>query len=72
MNTQQQIAQELNTDSGNLDFVATLDEAGQQQLLTHIRGARKAHERHIHQSMQQALEHFPRILRGPVKKVFGL
>lgn len=72
MNHLQQIAQELDTDSDKLDFASALGEAEQQQLLDHIRSARKAHERHIHQSMQQALEHFPRILRGPVKKVFGL
>ena len=72
MDTWQQIVKELNTSPDNLEDIKALDEAGQEKLLRHVQEARTANEQHIHQSMHEALGHFPRWLRKPVRKVLGL
>lgn len=72
MDTWQQIVKELNTSPDNLEDIKALDEASQEKLLRHVLEAREANERHINESMQEALGHFPRWLRKPVKKVLGL
>ena len=72
MNNLQQIASKLNTTAENLELLKALDETSQRQLLEHIQHAHKANEKHIYKSMEEALVHFPRLLRGPVKRVFGL
>lgn len=72
VDTWQQIVQELNTSPDNIDHIKALDETSQEKLLRHVQEARKANEQHIHESMHEALGHFPRWLRKPVKKVFGL
>ena len=72
MDTWQQIVKELNTSADKLKDIKALDEASQEKLLQHVREARKANEQHIHESMHEALGHFPRWLRKPVRKVLGL
>ncbi len=49
-----------------------LDEAAARQLAEHLDEADRAHHKHIEASMQEALNHFPRLLRGPIKKIFGM
>lgn len=72
MDKMDQIASELKTNTDSIQLLHALDEGGREQLLEHIKQARKANETHIHNSMEKALQHFPRLLRGPVKRIFGL
>ncbi len=52
--------------------VAALSVEQQQQLLKDLQAAKRTHEKHLNQAMQDALGHLPWIIRGPVKKMFGL
>ena len=72
MNHLEQIARELKTTTKNMELLQAMDEPSQRKLLEHIQHAHKTNEQHIYKSMEQALEHFPRMLRGPVKRIFGL
>ncbi|MCG8669954.1 MAG: hypothetical protein MI867_11115 [Pseudomonadales bacterium] len=72
MNHLEQIARELKTTTKNMELLQAMDETSQRKLLEHIQHAHKTNEKHIYKSMEQALEHFPRMLRGPVKRIFGL
>lgn len=62
----------LGVDSGALPCLDKLDDAAAKQLARHLDEANRAHHQHIEQSMQEALNHFPRLLRGPIKKIFGM
>lgn len=50
----------------------TLDDADRQRLADLVRAARVAQGAELQQSLLAALDHLPRPLRGPVRKVFGL
>ena len=52
--------------------VEGLDPKEQQQLLEHLTEAKKVHEQRLNQAMLDALDHLPWIVRGPIKKIFGL
>ncbi len=62
----------LGVDDGALPCLDKLDDAAAKQLAAHLEEANGAHHRHIEDSMQEALNHFPRLLRGPIKKIFGM
>ena len=62
----------LHTQAANLEFLGVLDEDAQQQLLTDIERAHAAHGNHIHKKMEEALGHLPWLIRGPIKKMFGI
>lgn len=61
----------LRCDADALRFLEKLDDNACEQLAAHLKSANSAHHRHIENSMQEALNHFPRIIRGAVKKLFG-
>lgn len=61
----------LGLDATETDFLDALDAGAQQQLLADIDQAREEHRRHIREALQEALNHVPRLLRGPLKKLFG-
>jgi hypothetical protein len=50
----------------------TLPDDEMQELADLIRGARAAQGAELQASLLGALDHIPRPLRGPVRKVFGL
>lgn len=49
-----------------------LSAANQKKLAADLADAHKAHDAFLKQSMDNALEHIPRLLRGTVKKILGL
>ncbi len=55
-----------------LGFLEVLGEADQSQLLLDIDSARREHHRQIVASLEEALEHIPRLIRGPIRKLFGV
>lgn len=50
----------------------SLSDGEQQRLADLILAARKAQGEELQASLLSALDHLPRLLRGPVRKVFGL
>lgn len=67
----QALEQALGGNSQNLEFLASLDDAAQQQLVADIAQAKQAYRKNIENSLDEALNHIPRLLRGPIKKLFG-
>ncbi len=49
-----------------------LSAANQKKLAADLAAAHQAHDAFLKQSMDNALEHIPRLLRGTVKKILGL
>jgi hypothetical protein len=68
----QKLARLLRSPPEKLDFLEPLTAAERQQLAGDIEQARQAHSQHIRGAMAEALDHLPWLLRGPVKKLFGL
>lgn len=62
----------LDQTAEELAFLQQLPGRVQAQLLADIEAARAEHKRQIMASLNEALEHVPRLLRGPVKKIFGV
>jgi hypothetical protein len=52
--------------------LGALDDEHLAELAGLVRSARAAQGRELQESLQAALAHLPRPLRGPVRKVFGL
>jgi len=69
MSGREALHQQLRTDPpAGLD----LPDEEQQQLADLIRAARATQGKELEASLLGALDHLPRPLRGPVRKVFGL
>ncbi len=66
------LAELLHTDAGKLDFLAPLSASQQQQLASDVQSAHSAHAAHIKEKMEEALSHIPWLIRGPIKKLFGM
>ncbi len=66
------LRQMLRGKDGELGFLDKLDASAAAKLQEHLQEANRAHHRHIEDSMQEALNHFPRLLRGPIRKLFGM
>lgn len=49
-----------------------LSTANQKKLAADLSAALEAHDAFLKESMDNALEHIPRLLRGTVKKILGL
>lgn len=49
-----------------------LSAANQKKLAADLTNAHQAHDAFLKESMDNALEHIPRLLRGTVKKILGL
>lgn len=49
-----------------------LSTANQKKLAADMAAAHQAHDAFLKESMDNALEHIPRLLRGTVKKILGL
>ncbi len=49
-----------------------LSTANQKKLAADLAQAHEAHDAFLKESMDNALEHIPRLLRGTVKKILGL
>ncbi len=49
-----------------------LSAASQKKLAADLAAAHQAHDAFLKKSMDNALEHIPRLLRGTVKKILGL
>ena len=62
----------LDQSASELAYLEVLQAADQAQLLADIAVARKAHKREIVGSLEEALNHIPRLLRGPIRKLFGV
>lgn len=62
----------LGQSAEDLSFLDALPAKAQQQLLEDIEAARAEHKRLIIDSLNEALNHVPRLLRGPLKKIFGV
>lgn len=69
MNTE--LSNSLGKPADELGFLAALDDQAQQRLLDDIQHARQEHRDNIKQSLEDALNHVPRLLRGPLRKIFG-
>ena len=62
----------LDQPAAELDFLTVLPAHAQEQLVADIEAAREAHKREIVTSLEEALNHIPRLLRGPIRKIFGV
>lgn len=67
-----QLAEGLGQPVEELGYLQALSPTAQQQLLTDIAAARKAHKKEIIASLNEAINHVPRLLRGPIRKIFGV
>ena len=61
----------LHAETGDLPLLDKLDDAAAEQLYAHLEEAKKAHDEHIRLSMREALDHFPRMMHGTLRKMFG-
>lgn len=68
----QELPTALDQPASELAYLEVLQAVDQAQLLADIEAARKAHKREIVSSLEEALNHIPRLLRGPVRKLFGV
>jgi hypothetical protein len=68
----QELMTALDQSASELAYLEVLQAADQAQLLADIAVARKAHKREIVGSLEEALNHIPRLLRGPIRKLFGV
>ncbi|MDX1495929.1 MAG: hypothetical protein R3352_00085 [Salinisphaeraceae bacterium] len=66
------LQQALGQPAEALAFLETLSKESQNQLTADIEAARKAHKKEIIASLNEALDHVPRLLRGPIRKIFGV
>lgn len=55
-----------------LPELEALTAAQQKQLVQDLEHAHQKHDAFLKESMDNALEHIPRLLRGAVKKILGL
>lgn len=67
-----ELAQALGKPGAELAFLGALDKAAQAKLVSDIQQARQQHRDNIEQSLADALNYIPRLLRGPIKKLFGI
>lgn len=67
-----EIVEALGQPAEALDFLAKLPPDAQVQLAEDVQAARQQHKREIIASLEQAVEHIPRLLRGPIRKLFGV
>lgn len=49
-----------------------LDSKSQKKLAADLAAAHEKHDAFLQKSMEEALNHIPRLLRGTVKKILGL
>ena len=68
----QELLTALDQPAAELAYLEVLKASDQAQLLDDISAARKAHKREILDSLEEALNHIPRLLRGPIRKLFGV
>lgn len=66
------LAKLLHADAAKVEFLSALGEDGRKRLVADVEQAHKSHSRHLRQSMQDALNHIPWLLRGPIRKLFGV
>lgn len=57
---------------GSMPELEALGKDAQQQLAADLKSAHEAHDAFLQKSMEEALNHIPRLLRGAVKKILGL
>lgn len=62
----------LDQSASELTFLEVLPDQAQVALAADIEAARQSHKREIVNSLEEALEHIPRLLRGPIRKIFGV
>lgn len=68
----QKLAVELDQPAAELAFLESLPDKAQATLLEDIEAARQTHKQEIVGSLEEALNHIPRLLRGPIRKIFGV
>ncbi len=68
----QEIAEALGTSPDQVVFLEVLDDEARRRLLGDLEDARAAHAAHIESSMRRAFNHVPRLLRRPLRKLFGV
>ena len=66
------LAELLHASPAQLEFLSGLSGADQKKLAADIQAAHSAHARHIKEKMEEALGHLPWLIRGPVRKLFGV
>lgn len=62
----------LDRPAEELIFLEALPARAQAALAEDIQAARQSHKREIVSSLEEALKHIPRLLRGPIRKIFGV
>ncbi len=50
--------------------LSTLDAAAQARLAKTLSEARKRQQKHLGESIDEALKHIPALLRGPIRRLF--
>lgn len=70
--TKAALAHSLGSTTRDLAFLDVLDEKALQHLQTDIERAKAQHAESLRKAMEAALNHLPRLLRGPIRKLFGL
>lgn len=66
------LAKLLNVNERELAFLAALDDAALARLHDDVTRARDEHAKTLKHAMEQALDQLPRLLRIPIRKLFGL
>ncbi len=69
MSTREELAGELRVDAAELAFLGDLDGAQEDLILQGLRAAAEQQQQQIQAAVREALQHIPRVLRGPVKKM---
>jgi hypothetical protein len=67
-----QLAKLLNVSERDLEFLTVLDESALARLHEDVLRARDEHAMTLKRAMEQALDQLPRLLRMPIRKLFGL
>lgn len=68
----QDIADSLGVPPEEVGYLESLEAGARERLFTDLLDARRAHEAHIQSSMRKAFNHVPRLLRKPLRKLFGI
>ena len=66
------LARLLHSPLEEVEFLSVLDTDAQSALQNDIEQAHKSHAAHIHNKMNEGLGHLPWLIRGPIKKIFGI
>ena len=69
MTAREELAAELGVEAADLAFLDDLDEAQVALVLAGFRAATERQQEQIDAAVREALQHIPRVLRGPIHKM---